>query len=174
VVLAVSPLAALSLRTTVKSCSTSVYTPYRALYGCFPFRSWWRFLLLSAMFWTIWVHFLLSQTDAGVHPARWAMAIYTPRTFYMIPSGSGCCCMVLSYSNIRDSVRFDQSFWNSGMRTLAMIRVTTTITTTVNCIREPHRGLDLHRPAARPRTSHSCWLHQTGVGREFTTSSLLQ
>jgi hypothetical protein len=34
-----------------------VYTPYRALYSCFPFRSWWRFLLVSAMFWTIRVHF---------------------------------------------------------------------------------------------------------------------
>jgi hypothetical protein len=52
-VLAVSPLAALSLRTAVKSCSTSMYTPYRALYSCLPFRSWWRFRPVSTMFWTI-------------------------------------------------------------------------------------------------------------------------
>jgi hypothetical protein len=32
VVLAVSPLAVLSLRTVIKSCSTSVYTPYRMIH----------------------------------------------------------------------------------------------------------------------------------------------
>jgi hypothetical protein len=50
-------LAALSLRTAVKSCSTCVYIPYRALCSCFPFSSWWRFLLVSVMFWMIRVHF---------------------------------------------------------------------------------------------------------------------
>jgi hypothetical protein len=38
-VLALSHLVALSLRNAVKSCSISVYTPYMALYSCFPFRS---------------------------------------------------------------------------------------------------------------------------------------
>jgi hypothetical protein len=49
VVLAVSPVAALSLRTAVMSCSSSVHT----LYSCFLFRSWWKFLLVPAMFRTI-------------------------------------------------------------------------------------------------------------------------
>jgi hypothetical protein len=39
VFLAHSPLAALSLRTVVKSCSTSVFTPYKMLYSCFPFSN---------------------------------------------------------------------------------------------------------------------------------------
>jgi hypothetical protein len=28
-----------------------VHTPYWVLYSCFPSRSWWRFLLMSATFW---------------------------------------------------------------------------------------------------------------------------
>jgi hypothetical protein len=47
-----------------------VYTPYRALYSCFPFSSWRTFLLVFAMFWTIRVHFELSSTDAGGHTAE--------------------------------------------------------------------------------------------------------
>jgi hypothetical protein len=39
VVLALSSYAVLSLRTAVKSCSTPVYTPYRALYGYFTFSN---------------------------------------------------------------------------------------------------------------------------------------
>jgi hypothetical protein len=67
-------------------CSTFVYTPYRTLYSCFPFRSWRKFLLVSTMFWTIRVHFGLSPTNAGVHPARQAMAVSTPRTRSMTAS----------------------------------------------------------------------------------------
>jgi hypothetical protein len=52
-VLVVSPLAVLSSRTAMKLCSSSVYTLYRVFYSCLPFRSWWRFLLVSAMFWMI-------------------------------------------------------------------------------------------------------------------------
>jgi hypothetical protein len=58
------PLAALPLETAVESCSTSVYTPT----SCFPFRTWWRFFLVSSVFWGVGVHFGLSQTDAGVRP----------------------------------------------------------------------------------------------------------
>jgi hypothetical protein len=54
--LAVSLLAALSLRTAVKSCSTSVYAPYKALHNCFPLRFRCKFFLMSAMFCTIRVH----------------------------------------------------------------------------------------------------------------------
>jgi hypothetical protein len=39
VVLAVSLVAVISLSTDVKSCSTSVYTLYRALYSCFLLRN---------------------------------------------------------------------------------------------------------------------------------------
>jgi hypothetical protein len=53
VVLAVSTSAALSLRTGVRSCSTFLYTPYKALYSCFLSRSWWRFCVVSAIFWMI-------------------------------------------------------------------------------------------------------------------------
>jgi hypothetical protein len=77
VVLAVSSLAALSLRTAVKSCSTSLYTTYRAPYSRFPFRSWWIFLLVSAMFWTIIIHFEISPTDGGVHSTRRVIAMST-------------------------------------------------------------------------------------------------
>jgi hypothetical protein len=90
------PLPALSLRTSFKSCSTSVYTPYSEPYSCFPCRIWWRFLLVSAMFWTIRVHFGLSPTDAGVHPTSRALVVSTPRTRSMTASVSGCCCMVFS------------------------------------------------------------------------------
>jgi hypothetical protein len=78
VILAVSSLSPLSLSTSVKSCTTSVYTPYRALYSCFYCNNWWRFLLVSAMFYTIRVNFRLSPTDAGVHPPRRPMAMSTP------------------------------------------------------------------------------------------------
>jgi hypothetical protein len=98
VVLAVSPLAALSLRTAVKSCGTSVYTPY----SCFPFRNWWRFLLVSTTFWMIRVRFGLWPTDTGVHPTRWAVVMRTLRTHN---------------NGVRYSIRFDQSFWNSGVGT---------------------------------------------------------
>jgi hypothetical protein len=37
-------------------CFSSVYTPYSALYSYIPFRCWWRFFLMSAMFFTIRVH----------------------------------------------------------------------------------------------------------------------
>jgi hypothetical protein len=120
-----------------------VYTPGRALYSCFPLRSWWRFLLVTAMFCMIRVHFGLSPTYAGVHPAKRAMAVSTPRTCFMTASVSGSCCMVFSHSNLRDLVRFGQSFWNSGVGTLAMVRVTTTF----NYTQEPHKALDLHRSA---------------------------
>jgi hypothetical protein len=40
VVLAVFLVVVPSLRTAAKLCSTSVYTFYKALYNCFPFRSW--------------------------------------------------------------------------------------------------------------------------------------
>jgi hypothetical protein len=106
VALAVFPLAAVSLRTDVKPCSTSVYMPYRALYSYFPFRSWWRFLLVSTMFRTIRVHLKLSPTDAGVHFTKQAMAMSTLHTRSMKTSVLGCCCMVSPYSNLRDSVRF--------------------------------------------------------------------
>jgi hypothetical protein len=78
---------------------------------------------------------------------------------------------VFSYSNFRDLIRFDQSFWNSGVSILAMIRVTTTLTVRVNYTLEPHKAHDLYRPAARPRASLPL-LHQTGESREFTTYSL--
>jgi hypothetical protein len=84
VVLAVSPLAALSLRTAGKSCTASVYAPY----SCFPFRSWWRVLLVSAMFWTIRVHLGLWPTDAR--------AMSTPRTRFVTASASVCCCITAS------------------------------------------------------------------------------
>jgi hypothetical protein len=148
-----------------------VYTPYRALYSCFPFRSWCPFLLVSAMFWMNRVHFGLSPTDAGVHPSRRPMAVSTPRPLSVTASASGCCRMFF-YSNLTDSVRFDQSFWNSGVGTLAMERVTTTITITVNYIQEPNKTLHLHRPAVKPRI-YSNWLHQTGEGHEFATYSSL-
>jgi hypothetical protein len=105
VVLAVSPLAASSLRTAFKLCSTSVYTPYRVLYTYFPFRSWWRFLLVSAMFWTIRVCFGLWPTNAGVQPAKRAIVVSTPHTRSMTAYVSGCCCLVYSYSNLRATVQ---------------------------------------------------------------------
>jgi hypothetical protein len=40
--------------------------------------------------------------------------------------------------NLRDSVRFYQRFWSSGLGTLAMIGVTTAITIIVNDMQEPH------------------------------------
>jgi hypothetical protein len=47
-----------------------VCTPYMALCSFFPFRTWWKFLLMSAIFWMInRVCFELSPTDAEVHPA---------------------------------------------------------------------------------------------------------
>jgi hypothetical protein len=64
---AVSSLAALSWRTAVKSCSTTVYAPYRSQYSRFPFRNYCRFLLVSAMILTIRVHSWFSSTDAEVH-----------------------------------------------------------------------------------------------------------
>jgi hypothetical protein len=76
----------------------------------------WRYLLVSAMFWTIRVHFVLSTTDARVHPARRAIMASIPHTGSMTAPVSGCC-MVFSYSNLRDSVTFDLSFWNSGVGT---------------------------------------------------------
>jgi hypothetical protein len=121
--LAVSTLVVLSLRTAVKSCCTSLYTPHRALYSYFPSRSWWRFLPVPAMFWTITVHFKLSLTHVGVHSARTA-------------SPSGFCCMVFSYSNLRNSIRFHQ-IWISGVDTLAIIWLTTYIIITVYYIQEP-------------------------------------
>jgi hypothetical protein len=68
VVLAVSHLPALFLRTVVKSCSTSVYTPYRAPHSYFPSRSWWTVLLVAAIFWTIRFRFGLPPTNAGYIP----------------------------------------------------------------------------------------------------------
>jgi hypothetical protein len=122
-------------------------------------------------------HFGLSPTDAGVHPARRAVAVSTPRTRFMTASASWCCRMVFSYFNLRDSIGFDQSFWNSVVSILVMIRVTTIITVTINYIQEPHNGFDLHRPAARLRTSlklvapnrrrlwtHYVWLKLLGNG----------
>jgi hypothetical protein len=73
VVLAVSPVEALSLKTAITSCGTSLYTPY----SCCPFRNWWRVFLVFTTFWMIRVRFGLSLTDAGVHPARWAVAMST-------------------------------------------------------------------------------------------------
>jgi hypothetical protein len=76
-----------------------VYTPY----SCFPFRSWWRLLLVSTMFWTIRVRFRLSQADAGVHPTRWAVAMSTPYTHSI-------SVRMLFYVFIFQHQRFDQSF----------------------------------------------------------------
>jgi hypothetical protein len=165
-------LAVFTLRTGAKSCSTSVYTPYRALYSWFPFRSWWRFLLVSAMFWTIRVHVGISPTDAGVQPARREMALSARRTRSMKASASGCYCMAFSYSNLRDSARFDNSFEYSGVGTLVMVRVTTPITIAII-----HRNHTKHLICTGPRPGHglhSHWLHQTGDCREFTTYSLLR
>jgi hypothetical protein len=101
--------------------------PYRVLYSCFSFRNWRRSLLVSTMFWAIRVHFAHLLSDAGVHPPRQAMVVNTPYTRSMTELASGCCCMVILYSSLRDSVRFYQSFWNSGVGTLAMVWVTTTV-----------------------------------------------
>jgi hypothetical protein len=113
------------------SCSTYMYTAYRALHSCFPFRSWWGFRLISAMFWTGRVHFGLSPTDRGIHPSRRTMAVSNPHTRSRRASASGCFCMVFSYSNLRDSIGLNQSFWNSGVGTLAIIQLTTVITVRV-------------------------------------------
>lgn len=106
VVLHVSFLAALTLRTAVKSCSTFVYTSHRALYSFFSFWSWWRFFLVS---WTIRVHFWLSSTDAEAYPSRRAMALSTPRTRSVTASVSGCCCLVFSSS--RGLTRTSEFLW---------------------------------------------------------------
>jgi hypothetical protein len=123
IVLALSPFEALYFRTAVKSCSNSVHTPHSVLYSYFPFSNWWGFLLVPAMFWTIRVHFALSPKGAGVHPTRRTPAMSTPHARSISASASRRCCMVSSYSNLRDSIWFYQSFWNSGVGTLAMIRI---------------------------------------------------
>jgi hypothetical protein len=128
VVLAVWTLAALCLRTAVKSCSTSEYILYRALYSRFPFRSWWRFLLVFAMFWTTGVHFGIPPTDARVDHAKGGKFFSIPRARPTKPSASKYCCLVFSYSSLWGSVRLHQSFWNSWVGTLALIHFTTTIT----------------------------------------------
>jgi hypothetical protein len=81
---------------------------------------------VSAMFLAIRDHFALLLPDAGIHPTRQAMAVSTPHTCSMTELASGCY-MVFSYCSPRGSVRFDQSFQNSGVGTLAMVRVTTTV-----------------------------------------------
>jgi hypothetical protein len=64
------------------------------------------------------------RTAAGVRPARrqWRW-VSTPRTRSITAWASGRCCMVSSYSNLRDSISVDQSFWYSEVGTLAMIRL---------------------------------------------------
>jgi hypothetical protein len=57
------------------------------LYSCFHFSNWWRVLLVSAMLLMIRVNFGLSLTDAGVHPARQAMAMSTLYTCSIISFG---------------------------------------------------------------------------------------
>jgi hypothetical protein len=99
----------------------------------FPFRSWWRFLLVSAMFRTIRVHLEFSPTNSGAYPATQAVMVSIPLTISLTASASGCY-MVFSFANLKDLTRFEQSFWNSGVGTLAMLQVTTTITITVNCM----------------------------------------
>jgi hypothetical protein len=46
-----------------------VYTPYRELYSCFPYSTWWRFLLVSVIFWIFRVYLGLQQTEAVVNLA---------------------------------------------------------------------------------------------------------
>jgi hypothetical protein len=88
VVMSVSPLAVLALRNVFKSCSISVYSPHGALYICFLFRSWCRFLMVSAMFWTIRVHFGLSPTDAEANPARQQRRQYVVVRRLLIPTSN--------------------------------------------------------------------------------------
>jgi hypothetical protein len=59
--------------------------------------------------------------------------------------------MVSPRSNLRDLIRFNQSFCNSGVDSLAMIRVTTTIT--LDYIQDSPKALDLHKPEARARNT---------------------
>jgi predicted permease len=150
VVLVLSPLAALSLKTAVKLYSTSVYILYRAPYSCFPFTSCWRFLLVYAVFWMVGAHFGLSPNDARVYPARRAMAVSTLRTVSLQHWRQNVvvCCFRILTSGIQSSL------------TRASEMLGSYISRGTSCLR-PGRGL------------RSQWLHQRGEGCEFTTCNLL-
>jgi hypothetical protein len=98
--LAVSPLAGLSLRTSVKSCSAIQggihLLSFQKLVGAPPGV---RHVL------TIRIHFGLSLTDAGVHHARRATAVSNPRVSSMTVSTSGCCCVVKLTFRVRVTLR---------------------------------------------------------------------
>jgi hypothetical protein len=108
---------------------------------------------------TIRVHFVVSPPCAEVHPTNRGRAMSIPHRHQDVVAW----CLRITSSGVQ--LRLTR--WNSGLGTLAKIQVTTVFTIRVNYIQELHKATDMHRTAARPRSSRTLvapnsrksWLH---------------
>jgi hypothetical protein len=90
---------------------------------------------------------------------------------YPVPA-PGCLYMMSSYSILRCSVTLDQIIWSSGLSTLAMERITTSIAITIIHKNRTKHLICKDPQPGRGRLSHC--LQQTGECREFIACSLLR